>query len=152
MLISISWALAVGIALLMVLRISNGNKAVRESEESAHSAAADKRSRALEARRETRYSAEQVASASLLGEPGRQVACRIINASRSGLRIASIRQFPRGAQVCVQWGEEFFVGAVLYTSSSKTEHIAGLELLSGNHRWHPLARFCVWRRLAGSRA
>jgi hypothetical protein len=52
----------------------------------------------------------------------------------------------------VQWGEEFFVGAVLYTVLGKKQYISGLELLSGNHMWHPLARFCFWRRLAASRS
>ena len=152
MLLPVSWALACGVLLLMMLRSSDATKAVGESEESAHSAAADKRSQALDTRRETRYAKERSASVSMLGEADRQAPCRIVNSSRSGLRIASSRQFPRGSQLCVQWGEEFFVGAVLYTFSNKTEHIAGLELLSGNHRWHPLARLCVWRRLAGSRA
>jgi hypothetical protein len=152
MLISIYGAMLLGVVMLTVLKSPNRSKAVRESEESAHSTAAEKRGLAIEARREMRYPAERLATVSVLGEPNRQASCRIINTSRSGLRIGSSRQFPKGAQVCVQWGEEFFVGAVLYTFVGKTEHVAGLELLSGNHRWHPLARFCFWRRFAGRRA
>jgi hypothetical protein len=89
---------------------------------------------------------------SLLHDRAGQVPCRVIDASRSGLRIASSRQFSKGSQVCVQWGGEFFVGAILYTVAGKAEYVAGLELLSGNHRWHPLAKLCFWRRFAGSRA
>ena len=145
---SIYGALAVGAGLLTVLRSPSRSKAVQKSEETAHSLAAEK----LETRRETRYRSERSGTVSILGDSSRQAPCRIINASRSGLRIGSSRQFSKGAQVCVQWGEEFFVGAVLYTFSSKTEHVAGLELLSGNHRWHPLAQLCFWRRLAANRA
>src|SRR5690242_11747416 len=150
MFVSICDALAAGAVLLTVLRTPSRSKALGESEEAAHSAAA-KKTLPLETRRETRYRSERSGTASILGDPTRQAPCRIINTSRSGLRIASPRSFPKGAQVCVQWGEEFFVGAVLYTCASKTEHIAGLELLSGNHRWHPLARLCFWRRMAGNR-
>ena len=151
MFVSIYGALAAGAALLTVVRKPSQPGAVRDSEEMAHAAAAENKGPFLETRREARYRTERFGTASLMGESNRQVPCRIINASRSGLRIASGREFPKGAQVCVQWGEQFFVGAVLYTCSNKSEHIAGLELLSGNHRWHPLARLCFWRRLVGNR-
>ncbi len=139
---SIYSALAAGAGLLTVLRNPGRSNAFGESEQSDHSLAAEN----LETRRETRYRSERSGTVSILGDPTRQAPCHIINASRSGLRVASILQFPKGAQVCVQWGEEFFVGAVLYTFSTGSQHVAGLELLSGNHRWHPLAQLCFWRR------
>ena len=145
---AISGALTVGAGLLTVLRPPSRSRQIHASEESAHAGAAAK----VEARREARYRSEQSGTVSLLDDPARQAPCRIIDASRSGLRIASSRQFSKGSQVCVQWGGQFFVGAVLYTVASKAEYVAGLELLSGNHRWHPLARLCFWRRFAGSRA
>ena len=151
MFVPIYGALATGAVLLTVLRNPSRSEAVRDSEESAHSTAASKKGQALETRRETRYRTERSGMASILGDLNRQAPCRIINTSRSGLRITSTRQFPKGAQVCVQWGEEFFVGTVVYACSGKTGNIAGLELLSGNHRWHPLARLCFWRRMAGRR-
>ena len=151
MFVPIYGALAAGAVLLTALRNPSRSKAVRNSEELAHAAAAARKSSALQTRRESRYRADRSGLASILGDPSHQAPCRIVNASRSGLRIESSRHFPKGAQVCVQWGEEFFVGAVLYTAESKTGHIAGLELLSGNHNWHPLARLCFWRRLARNR-
>lgn len=145
---TICGTLATGAGLLTVLRTPSRFKEAQASEESAHALAAVK----LETRREARYRTERSGTVSLLDDPARQAPCRIIDASRSGLRIASSRQFSKGSQVCVLWGGQFFVGAVLYTVSGKSEYVAGLELLSGNHRWHPLARLCFWRRFAGSRA
>ena len=137
-----------GAGLLTVLRTPSRSQQIQAPEESAHAGAAAK----VEARREARYRSERSGTVSLLDDPGRQVPCRIIDASRSGLRIACSRQFSKGSQICVQWGGQFFVGAVLYTVAGKEEYVAGLELLSGNHRWHPLAKLCFWRRFVGSRA
>ena len=81
-----------------------------------------------------------------MGVPETQYECRVLNLSRSGLRIVSNHAFPKGSQVCVQWGDEFFVGTVLYAASNNNEHVSGLELTSGNHSWHPLERLRFWRR------
>ena len=151
MFVPIYEALAAGAGLLTMLRNPSHTQTVHDSEERAHTTSASKKGLALETRRETRYRTERSGMASILGDLNRQVPCRIINTSRSGLRITSSREFPKGAQVCVQWGEEFFVGTVVYASAGKTGNIAGLELLSGNHRWHPLARLCFWRRMLGRR-
>ena len=151
MLLPITSALMIGTVMLTVLRGPGRTKAIRKSEEAAHAAISERRSKALETRREARYVSDQCGIASVLGEPGRQAPCRIINASRSGLRIACDRLFPKGTQLCVQWGHEFFVGSVLYTFPDKAQHVAGLELLSGNHQWHPLGRLCNWRWLVRSR-
>jgi hypothetical protein len=148
MLFSLSWGLALGVVVLTVLRNPKTSRALWTSEQSAHSAAAAKRTNGLNTRRETRYRWDRAASASILGDPNRQTDCRVVNVSRSGIRIASTRNFAKGAQVHVQWGDEFFVGAVLYTFTGKKdkEYISGLELLSGNHTWHPFGRLRFWRR------
>lgn len=148
MLLSISWALALGVVVLTLLKMPKPSKAVLASEESAHSMAAAKRSLVLETRREPRYSLARPGTAALLSDSARQSACQVVNTSRSGLRITSRRNFPKGSQVFVQWGDEFFVGTVLYTAAQKDEYIAGLELISGNYHWHPLGRLCFWRRSA----
>lgn len=148
MLFSISWGLGLGLVVLTVLKMPKPSKSVKASEESAHSAAAAKRSNPLNTRREPRYRSDLPATVSVLGESGRQSSCRIVNTSRSGLRLISTREFARGSQVYVQWGEEFFVGSVLYTFPQKDEIVAGLELVSGNYHWHPLGRFCFWRKSA----
>jgi hypothetical protein len=145
---AICGTLATGAGLLTVLRTPSRSRQVQASEESAHALAAGKR----QARREARYRSERSGTVSPLDDTAGQSACRILDASRSGLRIASARQFSKGSQVCVQWGGEFFVGVVLYTVASQAEYVAGLELLTGNHRWHPLEKLCFWRRFAGSRA
>ena len=148
MLLPIYWALAVGLVVLTVLKTPRTPKTLWTSEESAHSAAAARRAESPETRRETRYRTDRSATASVLGDPNRQTPCRVVNASRSGLRIVSNHYFVKGDQVCVQWGEEFFVGTVLYTASNGNAHVAGLELLSGNHSWHPFERLRFWRRPA----
>jgi hypothetical protein len=148
MLLSISCGLGIGAVVLTVLKMPTSSKSVLASEESAHSTAADKRVTAINSRREARYQSERPASVALLGDSSRQSACRIVNVSRSGMRITSTRNFPKGSQVCVQWGDEFFVGAVLYTLPEQGQYVAGLELVSGNFHWHPLGRLCFWRRSA----
>jgi len=148
MLLSISWGLALGLVVLTVLKMPKPSQAVRASEESAHFSAAAKRSPALDGRREQRYRSDQAATASVLGESSRQWSCRIVNRSRSGMRISSDREFAQGSQVCVEWGDEFFVGAVLYTFPQKDAQIAGLELVSGNYHWHPFGNLRFWRRSA----
>jgi PilZ domain len=153
MLLSLSWGLALGVVVLTVLRNPKTSRALWTSEQSAHSAATEKRTNGLETRRETRYRSDWPAAASILGDPNRQSPCRVVDVSRSGMRIASPRSFAKGTQVHVQWGGEFFVGAVLYTLAGKKEkeYISGLELLSGNHRWHPFGRFRFWMRSDASR-
>ena len=147
MLLSLSWGLALGVVVLTVLRNPKTSRALWASEQSAHSNAAEKR-QGLDTRRESRYASDLPATVSVLGGAQRQSPCRVINVSRSGMRLASTRDFAKGEQVHVQWGGEFFVGAVLYTFPAKheKEYISGLELLSGNHTWHPLIRLRFWKR------
>lgn len=152
MLFPIYCAVAIGIIVLAALKAPRMSKALWASEESAHETAVEKRSRAGEIRRESRFRSDRSAFASVLGDLNEPLPCRVVNASRSGLRIASGRDFTKGSQVCVQWGDEFFVGTVLYSSAEKDEHVAGLELTSGNHNWHPFARLCFWRRKASLRS
>lgn len=147
MILSVAWGLALGLVVLTVLKIPKTANAVLASEESAHSNAAARRS-PLDTRGESRFAADRQATAALLSDSGRQSTCRVINTSRSGLRIVSSRHFLKDSQVCVQWGSEFFVGTVLYTVPQKDEYVAGLQLVSGNYLWHPLARLCFWRRSA----
>src|SRR5579872_4601886 len=126
MILSLSWGLALGIVVLTVLRNPKTSRALWASEQSAHSTAAEKR-QGLETRREARYASDWPATASVLGDPHRQSPCRVVDVSRSGLRLASPRNFVKGSQVHVQWGSEFFVGCVLYSFPGKNEkeYIAG---------------------------
>ena len=144
---SLSWGLALGVVVLTVLRNPKTSRALWASEQSAHSTAAEKR-QGLETRRETRYDSDWPAIAAVLGGAPRQSPCRVVNVSRSGLRLVSTRNFTKGEQVHVQWGSEFFVGCVLYTFPGKAEkeYISGLELLSSNHTWHPFSRLRFWKR------
>lgn len=145
MFIPIFWALAFGIMLTLMMAPKR-SRAVCVSVQPARFAAAEEGSGGVEARREMRYRADRSATASIMGAPENQYDCRVLNLSRSGLRIVSNHAFPKGSQVCVQWGDEFFVGTVLYAASNNNEHVSGLELTSGNHTWHPLARLRFWRR------
>jgi hypothetical protein len=147
MLVSLSWGLALGLVVLTVLRNPKTSRALWASEESAHSTAAEKR-QGLDTRRENRYASDLPATVSALGGAQRQSPCRVVNVSRSGLRLVSTREFAKGAQVHVQWGEQFFVGCVLYNSPGRKEkeYISGLELLSSNHTWYPFSRLRFWKR------
>ena len=147
MLFSLSWGLALGVVVLTVLRNPKTSRALWTSEQSAHSTAAEKR-QGLDTRRETRYVSDWPATVSVMGATQRQSPCLVVNVSRSGLRLVSTRNFPKGEQVHVQWGDQFFVGCVLYTAPGRTgkEYISGLELLSGNHTWHPFNRLRFWKR------
>lgn len=133
MLIPFSAALLFGLILLAAFRGSRIPHSLGASEESAHRAAAERR-KTLDNRRERRWPVwPAAATVSVLGEPGRPAPCRIVNTSRSGLRIAAPRDFPNGFQLQVQRGEEFFIGAVCYTFQRQGEWIAGLELVSSNY-------------------
>src|SRR5690349_3749361 len=133
MLVGIYLALVLGAAVLIFLSTTGAAKVVGRSEESAHAAALEKRTRSGEDRTERRYAMDELAIARILGEPNSHSHCRILNASSHGLRISAAREFPKGAQVHVQWGEHFFVGAVCHTFLKNGEYVAGLKLLSCNY-------------------
>jgi len=135
MLVFVGTALLFAVALVLLCGSARAPRSLWASEESAHSAAARKRE--VENRQEPRSAVDRSgATVSVLGEPAsdRRAPCRIVNLSRSGLRIASQRSFPKDAQLLVQWGDEFFIGTVRYSLARLDEHLAGLQLLSGNYR------------------
>jgi len=144
MLAFVAVILFLAVVLLAVVKTSQAPNALRASEEAAHSAAVERRAH-HESRREPWRSVGRAATASLLGDSRPKTTCRIINTSRSGLRIASARTFPKGAQVHVQWGEYFFVGTVCHTSPQGDESVSGLELLSCNYT-HPRSALLIWWR------
>ncbi len=90
--------------------------------------------KANEDRREKRHRLDRPAFASVLGDAGVKTPCRILNVSRSGMRIAAPRdfRFPAAAQVQVQWGSDFFIGNVCYALSKEGEQICGLELVASS--------------------
>lgn len=133
MLIPLSAALLFGMILLAAFRGSQLARTLGASEESAHQAAAERRKQSHEIRRERRWPAwPAVTTVSVLGEPGRPASCRIVNASRSGMRIAVPRNYPNGIQLHLQRGEEFFIGTVCYSFAQEDEWIAGLQLVTSN--------------------
>lgn len=134
MVIPLSAALLFGFILLAAFRGSQIARTLGASEESAHRAATERRKRNCDNRRERRWPVwPAAATVSVLGEPERPAPCRIVNASRSGLRIAAPRNFANGIQLHVQRGDEFFIGAVCYTFAREGEWVAGLELVSSNY-------------------
>ena len=84
-------------------------------------------------RAETRAEAARECTVAILGEEGR-TDCRMLNFSRSGMRIAAGRQFSPGAQLIVEWENGFFVGTVRHGSTSNREYVFGLQLVSTNCR------------------
>jgi hypothetical protein len=85
-----------------------------------------------ERRREPREEVMRTCTASLLGQEETRTACRVLNVSRSGMRMAARVEFAQDAQVIVEWDSEFFVGTVCYGIPKDGEHILGLRLVSTN--------------------
>ncbi|MBZ5578944.1 MAG: PilZ domain-containing protein [Acidobacteriia bacterium] len=141
MLGSICAAFVGAVVLFTVLRTSQAPNALRASEEAAHSAEVERRARRMDSRREARHRVERSGTATVLGDAQSKAPCRIVNASRSGLRIASARSFRQGAQVHVQWGDRFFVGTVCHTVAHGDESFCGLQLLTCNYSRPPGAWF-----------
>ena len=86
----------------------------------------------VERRREPREEVMRRCTASLLGQEETRTACRVLNVSRSGMRIAVGAEFAKDVQVIVEWDNEFFVGTVCYGIPKDSEHIFGLCLVSTN--------------------
>jgi hypothetical protein len=120
-------ALGVGVLFTCVSSRRRTNR-LQDSEESAHALASERRS-------EHRYGWKQVpATAVLLGDIGMRMDCRIVDASRSGMRIALPVPMPVGHQVCVEWGSDFFVGTSRHVTEKNGEHITGLQLVTSSFR------------------
>jgi hypothetical protein len=108
-------------------------------EEFVHAAALGRRDllhepEGAERRRESRYEVDQECTASVLGNEDSRTACRIINVSRSGMRIAVSGSFPPDSQINVEWGKEFFVGTIRYLQVKGEQQILGLRVVSTNCR------------------
>jgi hypothetical protein len=70
------------------------------------------------------------AVATVLGGDELRVPCRIVNVSRSGMRIALAQPVPETACMQVDWGRNFLVGNVRYVREENGDHIIGLQLLT----------------------
>jgi hypothetical protein len=102
-------------------------------EEFVHAAALLRRETAgAERRREPRHEVKRACTVCILGEETTRTSCRILDVSRSGMRITSEAEFPENSQVIVEWGREFFVGTVCYGFPKDGEHVYGLQLVSTN--------------------
>lgn len=117
----------------MVLTSSRRSGRVGGDDEFVHAAAVLRRqSSGAERRRERRREINRSCTACILGEEETRAACRIVDVSRSGMRIASSAQFPTAAQIIVEWGSEFFVGTICYGFPKDGENVFGLQLVSTN--------------------
>lgn len=104
-------------------------------EEFAHAAALERRLRTTrERRREKRIDVSRQCTAAVLGEEETRTRCRVLDISRSGMRIATTGALDACAQVIVEWDNEFFVGAICHRNQKDGEYIFGLSLVSTNCR------------------
>lgn len=85
-------------------------------------------------RREQRFAVEESCTASVLGSEESRIACRILDVSRSGMRIAISGSFPCHAQVHVERGREFFVGTICHSQEKDGRQILGLRVVATNRR------------------
>jgi len=121
---------------LIVILVFHCSRLLRRSdgdEESAHALALERRQKsAPERRRQHRYSSDRSANASILGRDDAALDCRILDISRSGMRIVIPEPMPMGAQVNVAWENQFFVGTVRYSTAQHGKHVVGLRMISTN--------------------
>lgn len=87
-----------------------------------------------ERRREQRFAVEEACTAAVLGCEESRIACRILDVSRSGMRIAVSGSFPRNAQVHVERGGNYFVGTICHSQEKDGRQILGLRVVSTNCR------------------
>jgi hypothetical protein len=87
-----------------------------------------------ERRSESRYALEQSCTASILGSEDTRAECRIINMSRSGMRIVVPAYFPAQGQINVEWADKFFVGAISNSQREGDRQILGLRVVASNYR------------------
>lgn len=133
------WSGATLSFVLWLIRWGSGPpRSLQASEEAAHAAAMDRRRRGAGRQRERgwRFS-RPPATARVLGDEKR-APCRIVNTSRSRMRIALKGPFPVGAQVHVEWDGEFFVGTCCYRLAWGEDYLLGLRLLACSYRRIPV--------------
>lgn len=90
-----------------------------------------------ERRREQRFAVEQTCTASVLGCEESRAECRILDVSRSGMRIAVSGLFPVNAQIHVERGDRFFVGTICHSQEQDRRQILGLRVVATNFRQVP---------------
>jgi hypothetical protein len=154
--VSAFWCLSLSSLLgFVVRRMRTTDRSRGASEETAHAAALLKRTEVLgathpERRSERRHKTALDATAKILGVEESEAPCHIVNICSSGMRITLSAPVLPGAQVQVQWGDHFFVGARRNQSFSDGKYSIGLQLISCNYIRVPW-RWRLWRwRLQGS--
>jgi hypothetical protein len=121
---------------LLEWRLARRKSRQGHEEELAHKGALTRRKlspeeRTPERRKERRYAVAAVpVTASVLGDGGAAMDCRILDVSRSGMRIAISQPLPQNAQISVAWGNQCFVGTSCYSFVKGDEHILGLRAIA----------------------
>lgn len=77
---------------------------------------------------------EPAGTASVLGSEETRTNCRILAASRRGMRIEVVGGFPADGQINVEWGNEFFVGTIRFSRFQGEQQILSLRVVSTNRR------------------
>src|SRR5438270_1575275 len=101
------------IVLCLALDLRRQRGGVGTDEEFAHATALERRlvvsGDGAERRREIRQAVGRPCAASVLGRPETRLEGRILDLSRSGMRIAVTGSFPARADINVEWGANCFV-------------------------------------------
>jgi hypothetical protein len=109
----------------------------------------------MNSRDEHRYDTDQPVVLTILGNPDVRVLCRVVNVSRSGMRVAVDRQVACGAAIRVEWDKHFLVGKAVHVSRKGGEYFVGLQLLTcsawkgGAARFLPLRLKSLAQRVTG---
>jgi hypothetical protein len=83
----------------------------------------------MNSRFETRRTARENVTATILGHPDVSVPCSITDFSQAGICLTLGREIAAGSAVKVNWDEHFLVGRVRNISPAGTSYRVGLELL-----------------------
>ena len=89
-----------------------------------------------------------LAVATVLGREDIPAPCRIVDTSRSGMRIELQTAIPVGSQVQVLWDDHFFVGACRYRLAKSPGYVVGLEMITSSYTRFPRETNRVWSSLA----
>lgn len=94
-------------------------------------------------RKEGRFDVDQPVQVTVLGDRELQVAARLVDVSRSGVRLLLDRSLSFGTAVKVSWKDRQLLGSVRYCGSEGAAYSAGIQLFSS---WESLAEEVLARQ------
>lgn len=98
--------------------------------EPAHSPQIIETAQAVNLRHAPRYRVKQPVRVTILGNPEIWLSGRIVDVSRSGMRLVLDQPVPFGAAVKVEWNGDILIGSARYWKRETASYLVGLKLFS----------------------